>query len=131
MLLAGVVGHNVHEDPDAALTSLDDEAVEVVHGAELGRDGTEVRNVIPPVGVGGHGHRRKPDAVHPEPCEMVEMGNDPRDVPDAIGVAVGKGPRIDLVKHTRLPPRVIPHRHASAPTWLGAALRHGVRSSIG
>jgi len=52
MLHAGVVGHNVHEDPDAPLTSLDDEMVEVVHGAELRRDGTEVRNVVPQSALG-------------------------------------------------------------------------------
>ncbi len=131
MLLAGVVGHNVHEDVDAAPARLGDEPVEVVHGAELGRDGAEVRHVVAPVGVGGHGDRREPDAVHAEPCQMVEVLGDARDVTDAVGVAVSEGTWIDLVQDAGLPPRFVSRRHVSEPTWPAAAPRQGERSSIG
>ena len=105
MLLAGVVGHDVHEDADATPAGLGDQPVEVVHGAEFGRDGAEVRDVVAPVGVGRHGDRREPDAVDAEPGEVVEVLDDARDVPDAVGVAVGERARIDLVEDAGLPPR--------------------------
>ena len=107
------------------------EPVEVVHGAELGRNGAEVRDVVAPVGIRGHGHRREPDAVDAEPCEVVQMLDDPRDVADAVGVAVSERTRIDLVEDAGLPPRLVSRRHASDPAVPVAASRQGDRSSIG
>ena len=52
VLLAGVVGHDIHEHTNAPLPRLGDETVEVAQGAELGGDGAEVRDVVAPVGVG-------------------------------------------------------------------------------
>ena len=98
---------------------------------ELGRNGAEVRHVVAPVGVGGHGDRREPDAVDAEPCEVVQMLDDPRDVADAVSVAVGERTRIDLVEDAGLPPWLFGRGHASTPTGPVAASRQGDRSSIG
>ena len=52
MLIAGVVGHQVHQDADPAPTGLGDEAIDVVQRPELGRHGAEVGDVVAPVRVG-------------------------------------------------------------------------------
>ena len=135
MLLARVVRHDVHEHTDASRPSPRHQPVKVLQGPELGRDGTEVRDVITPVGVGGHRDRREPDAVHAQPLEVIEMLDDPLDVADTIGVAVSERAGVDLVQDPRFPPRFVgPRRalrHASVPTTAGAASRQGERSSIG
>ncbi len=131
VLVAGVVGHDVHEHPDAALPRRRDEAVEVVERAELRGDGAEVRDVVAPVRIGRDGDRREPDAVDAEPLQVVEVLDDAGDVAHAVGVAVGEGPRVDLVQDGRLPPRLVGRRHASGPTVPTTAARQGERSSIG
>ena len=59
------------------------------------------------------------------------MVDDARDVADAVGVAVGEGPRIDLVEDARSSTTAVVGRHASLPTVPTAASRQGERSSIG
>jgi hypothetical protein len=52
VLVARVVGHQVHEDPDAAPAGFGHEAIDVVEGAQVGLDGAEVGDVVAPVGIG-------------------------------------------------------------------------------
>ena len=53
VLVAGVIGHQVHEDPDPSSSGFCDEAIDVLHGAEVWLDGAEVRHVVAPVTIGG------------------------------------------------------------------------------
>src|SRR5690606_2811371 len=66
------------------------------------------------------GHRRRedgrdPDRVDPQPLEVVELRREPRQIPDAIAVAVGEGARIDLVDDPALPPKMLSHRVLLSP----------------
>ena len=38
---------------------------------------------------------------------MVEMPDEAEEVADAVAVGVGEGPRVDLVEHRGLPPRLV------------------------
>lgn len=45
---------------------------EVVHGAEFGQDGAEVPDVVTAVAERGVVERRKPEAVDPQPLQVIE-----------------------------------------------------------
>ena len=57
VLVAGVVGHQVHEDADVARCRLAHQLVQVLEGAEGGIDVAIVRDVVAPVAVGRAGDR--------------------------------------------------------------------------
>ena len=115
MLIAGVVGHQVHQDADAPLAGLADQGVEVVEGPEGGVDVPVVRDVVAPVAVGRAGHRRQPHGGDAEPRQVVELGHDAGQVAHAVAVGVGVGAGVDLVEDAAVPPAV------------GVALRVGWR----
>ena len=106
VLVAGVVGHQVHEDADATRAGLAHEVVEVVEGAERGIDVAVVRHVVAPVAVGRAGDRRQPDAADAEPRQVVELGDDAGQVAHAVPVRVGVGAGVDLVEDAAVPPAV-------------------------
>ena len=101
---AGVVGHQVQQYPHAPLARLRHQLVKVVHGAELGMDGQVVRDVVAPVVIGGGHRRRQPDAVHPQPRQVVEPGDHPPQVAVPVPVAVPPGADVDLVQGGPVPP---------------------------
>ena len=57
VLVAGVIGHEIHQDADAAGRRLAHQRVEVVEGPEGGIDVAVVRDVVAPVTVGRAGDR--------------------------------------------------------------------------
>jgi hypothetical protein len=60
-------------------------------------DGAVVGDVVAPVVV-RRGHRGvEPDAVDAEPLEVVEPGDDPTQVADAVAVRVRARARVDLI----------------------------------
>ena len=48
--------------------------------------------------------RRDPDDVDPEPLQIIEASGDACDITDAITVAVGEGPDINLVTDSSVEP---------------------------
>ena len=103
--VARVVGHQVEQHADPAPARLRDQRVEVLERAELGVHGAVVGDVVAPVVV-RRGHRRvEPDAVDPEPLEVVESRDDAAQIADSVAVGVGERARIDLVEDAVLPPR--------------------------
>ena len=53
--------------------------------------------------------RRQPDRVDAEIDEIIELAGDPREITDAIAVAVGERARVDLVEDGSLPPFQVGH----------------------
>ncbi len=104
MAVAGVARNEVHEDPDPAAPGLGDEPVHVVLAPQLGVDRQVVGHVVAPVRVRRDVDRTEPDAVHPQPAQVVEVVDDPSEVADAVAVRVGERSGIDLVEDSRLPP---------------------------
>ena len=81
------------------------QVVEVVEGAELGRDVAVVVHVVATVGQRRGIEGAEPDRVHSEAGEVADPGRDARKVADPVAVAVREAPRIDLIDR-RLPPPV-------------------------
>ena len=104
MLVAGVVGHEVEQDPDAPGGGLGHQPIEIVEGPEVRMDATEVGHVVAPVRVGRGCDRREPESVDAEPFEMVEVLDDTGQVAHSVAVAVGEGTQVHLVEHGVPPP---------------------------
>ena len=82
-----------------------DQRVQVGQGAELGVHAGVVADVVAPVLVGRRHGRRQPDAVDPEPGQVVQPLDDAAQVAVAVTVGVQPGPDVELVKHRAVPPR--------------------------
>ena len=107
VLVAGVVDDQVGDDPDAPGVGLVEQPPEVVDGAALGMHRVEVADVVAAVAEGRRVEREQPEAVDPQPLEVVELGDEPGDVPDAVVVAVEEPPDEDLVEDGPLEPERI------------------------
>ncbi len=131
VLVAGVVRHEVHEDPDAPLARQAHERVEVVERPVGGVDAAVVRDVVPPVAVRRAGHRRQPQGGDPKSGKVVELGNDAAQVAHPVAAGIGVGAGVDLVEDAALPPavraRLVHGRHRRPPChgafWRGRVPR--------
>src|SRR5262249_56114373 len=74
-----------------------------------GMEGPGSRNLRSPVRNGGGPRGRQPDAVHPQPRQVVEPGDHSPQVAVPVPVAVPPGPDVDLVQVRPVPP-VLPGR---------------------
>jgi hypothetical protein len=120
VLVGGVVGHPVDNDPHAALVGASQQVVEVGQGAEDRVDVGVVRDVVAEVGHGRPVERRQPDGGHPERAvgavvQVVEVVVDTRQVTDTVLVAVREAAWVDLVDHPSLPPGELVLLHGHPP----------------
>jgi hypothetical protein len=127
MLVRCVVEHQIQDDPDAAAVRFVEQALEVLQGAVLRRDGGVVRDVVAAVELWGRVVRREPDGVDSQVGQVVQPGGDSGQVTDAIVVAVGEAARIDLVENGAFPPRRWVLHHA-AP--VAGCLSAGINRAI-
>ena len=104
MLIAAVVGHDVHQHPQAVGGGVGDEPVEVLEVAVGRVDGEVVGDVVPVVALGRRVDRVEPDRVGAEGGDVVEAAAHALEVADAVAVGVGERPDVDLVHDGVLPP---------------------------
>src|SRR6266849_10280297 len=116
-----VVHDEVGDYTDAALVGGLDERTEVFDRAVVGMDREEVGDVVAAVAQRRRVHRQQPDAVDPEPLQVVELVGEPAEVAGAVVVPVEEAADVDLVEDRRLEPE----RVALEPV---AGLRYGTRS---
>ena len=118
--IARVVGDEVQQHADPAPARLSDQLVEVLERAEVRVDGLVVADVVAPVVVGRREGRVEPDAVDPEPLEVVQARRDAAHVADPVAVGVGERARVDLIQDAVAPPRRWSH---GAPGYAPARVR--------
>ena len=108
MGVAGVVHDQVEDDPDPAAVRLRDQPVEIRLRSEQRIDPFVIAHVVAEVEPRRRVDRRQPDRVDAEAVrtEVVEVLDDPRQVPHPIARRVGEAARIDLVDDPALPPVV-------------------------
>ena len=111
VLVGRVVHDEVDDHPDAALVRRVDELHEVAERAELRQHVGEVADVVAAVAQRRPEERRQPDAVDPEPVEVVELVGEAGEVAGAVAVAVLERPDQHLVEDRAL----VPVRVALAP----------------
>ena len=100
----GVVHDEVGDHADAALVGGVDEQADVLERPVVGVDLLVVGDVVAAVTQGRPVHRQEPDAVDPEPLEVVELLGQPAEVAGSVGVAVVEAADVDLVEDRRLEP---------------------------
>src|SRR5262249_1036209 len=120
---AGVVGHQVEHDADAALAGFGDELVHVGEGAQVRVYTQVVADVVAPVLVRGRHSRRQPDHVHAQPRQAVQAGDHAGQVAVPIGVGVTPRADVDLVQGGALPPaRPLCHGVHVPPRFVDSSL---------
>ena len=112
----GVVDDQVHNDAHTTRLGLGDEAVHILHRAEVGVDAAVVADVVAVILVGGGIHGAEPQEGHTQVLQLVQLGDDAWNVADAVAVGVAEAAGIDLVDNGFLPPIFfhILHRFSSA-----------------
>ncbi len=103
VLVRGVVGNEVDDDPQPQLVRVPDEGVGVQQGAEHRVHGTVVGDVVAGVRLRRGVERREPDGVHAEIAQVGQAAADAGQVAHAVAVGVGETARIHLVDD-RVPP---------------------------
>ena len=104
MVGRGVVHDQVDDHAHPALVRRLDEGAEVLDRAVVGVDPVEVCDVVAAVAEGRRIERQHPDAVDPEPLQVVELLLQAAEVAGAVVVAVEERARVDLVEDGRLEP---------------------------
>ena len=104
MVRAGVVDDQVGDDPDAPGVGLVEQHGEVLDGPRLGMDREVVADVVAAVPKRRRVEGQQPDAVDAQPFEIVELGDEPRDVAHPVVVAVEEPADEHLVEDGPLEP---------------------------
>ena len=94
MLVARVVHDQVGDHPYAAPVGVVEKGHQVVEGTQIGVDGEEVADVVAAV---AHGRRvvgQEPQAVDPQPLEIVELGPQPGQMSPIPSSLASKKPRV-------------------------------------
>ena len=94
----GVVDDHVDDDADSALVGLVDQLAEVLHRPVAGVDGRVVGDVVAAVADGRGIEGWDPHAVHAQPRQVVQTGDEPTQVPDPVSVGVCEGSQQRLVE---------------------------------
>ena len=84
MLVACVIDHQVHEQSHAALVTTLDEVLHVRDRAILLGDAVIIRDIVPHVDLWRFVGWTQPDNIHSEVFDVVELGNDPGYIANAI-----------------------------------------------
>src|SRR5262245_28109822 len=107
MLIRGVVGHKIEHHFEAARVSFSYKEIEISQCAEQRVDIDIVSHVIAEIGHRRGKNWRKPDCVDAQPLHIVEPAGDAAQISDAVGIAVLKGARVDLIDDSALPPEML------------------------
>jgi hypothetical protein len=123
----GVVYDQVGDHPHSTLVCCLDEGPEVLDVAIVGVDRLVVGDVVAAVAQRARVHRQQPDAVDPEPLEVVELLDQAAEVAGAVVVAVEEPAQVNLIEDGGLEPERV--RLEPVPGLLGAGRRRPVSRS--
>ncbi len=107
VLIGGVIDHEFGDDAQAAPLGFDDEAPEILHGAEIGIDVAIVGDVVAVVAARRGIERQQPQRGDAEILQVVELFGQPGKIADAVIVAVGKGLDVELIDDRILVPELV------------------------
>ena len=104
MAIAGVVGNDVKDDLDAALSGLANQLIDVPQITKSWLDVAVIGDVVAEVGIRRNRDRAQPDGIDAQPLEVIEPSDDAGKIADAITVRVLEGTRINLIDDPVAPP---------------------------
>ncbi len=92
---------------EAAPLGFDDEATEILHRAEIGIDVAIIGDVVAVIASGRRIERQQPQGGDAEFLQIAEFFGQPREITNAVIVAVGKGLDVKLIDNGVLVPELI------------------------
>ena len=98
VLGGSVPGHEIKADAHAALLGFLEESLQIGIGAVARRNFVEIADVITGIAKGRLEAWVQPDRIASERADVIELGNDARQIADAVAVGVEKALRIDFVE---------------------------------
>src|SRR5471032_3509822 len=104
MLVGGVVDHQFGDDPQAALVGFGNKPLGIGHGPVVAVHATVLGNVIAVVAAWRGVERQEPDGVHAQVGDVIELGDQPGKITDAVVVGVEIGFDVNLINHRVLVP---------------------------
>ena len=111
VLVRNMIGDHIDDGPDPERGSLGDQLLRLLERAEGRVDRAVVRDVVAAVGQRRAIPGGEPDGIDPEGRQIGQPRPDPSDVADAIAVAVGEAPDVELVDDGVAPPgALVPNR---------------------
>ncbi len=114
MLIRGVIDDGVGDHPHPPVVGGGDQPGDVLDGAVAGQHLLEVGDVVAAVLERGLVEREQPQAVDPQPLQVVELLAHPLEVADPVAVRVEEGVHRHLVEDGVPEPR---GRHAGECIW--------------
>ena len=108
MLIRRMREHLVGHDLQPARMRFPKQVVEVCVATVFRIDGVVIRNVVTPVAIGRRVNGREPDRVDAERGDVIESGDQPREIADAVVIRIGEAADIDLINGGAAPPRRSP-----------------------
>ena len=121
MLIRRMIHHKIHDDFDAPLMAFLQQKIKILHGAEFFHDAPVIGNVVSVVTVGRLIHRGKPQYVHTQIFQIIQLFKNSPQISDSVAVTVFEAADVDLIYNRFFPPisRII---HSINP--LSRLLRH-------
>ena len=113
VLIGRMRQHLIYDDLQAQIMRLAKQGVKIRHGPEQGVDAAVVGHIIAHVPHRRGKNRRQPDRIDAQIGDIRQTAEDPRQIADAVTIAVLKRARIDLIGDTAAPPVRLGHRHQS------------------
>ncbi len=107
VLVGGMVDHQFGDDAQPARMGGANQPAHVGHGAVVGMHAAVVGDVVAVVAAGRGIERQQPDRVHPEVGDVIQFGDQPRQVADAIVVGVEERLHVQLVDDRVLVPEAV------------------------
>ena len=104
MFIGGMVDHQVHDDADSSLLSLGQEFFHIGHVPKNVCNGFIIGNIIAIVIHRGLVNRREPDGRDAQFLQVIQLADNPPQIPNPITITVHKGLGIDLVNGRLVPP---------------------------
>lgn len=112
MLIRRMVRHDINDDPDPALMGLFHQLRKIFHRSVFGLNGRVVRNIVAAITHRRRIERRNPQRIHPQPLQIIEVLNQPTEIPGTAPFRIAEGTQKDFIKDCR-----------AEPFWIGGEAR--------
>ena len=104
VLITRVIHHQVHDHPNPPLMSLCHQVLQIIHNAVVWQNLSEIPDVIAAIQQRGIKHWRQPDAIHPQPLQVIQHFRQTLKIANAVTVGIFKSLDQHLIKHCLLIP---------------------------
>ncbi|MMZ59649.1 hypothetical protein D1872_216990 [compost metagenome] len=113
MLVGAVVHDKVHDELHPSLMQPGKQLLPIRHRAEFAHNALVVADIVSVIVVRRFVNRTQPNHIDPQQLEVIQLGDNPAQIPDPIPIAVHKTAGIDLIHNAFFPPFL--HHFASTP----------------